>query len=93
MEKIEIVKVSLLEFSEKYGSDIEKAYVLYNETFELAKLIQLGFYQQNEILENINNFINNHFNNIDNLYYKYNSKYLISEIREDIQKLLNGEKV
>lgn len=41
-----------------------------------------------EILNKIRYFLDNHDKNVGNLYYKYNNKYLLSEIKEDIRDIL-----
>lgn len=41
-----------------------------------------------EVIDKINVFLDNHDINAGNLYYKYNGKYLLSEIKEDIRDIL-----
>lgn len=41
-----------------------------------------------EVINKINVFLDNHDTNAGNLYYKYNGKYLLSEIKEDIRDIL-----
>ena len=41
-----------------------------------------------EILNKIKELLDNHDKNVGNLYYKYNGKYLLSEIKEDISAIL-----
>lgn len=53
----------------------------------------INFYEQQckkqkEVIDKINIFLNNHDKNAGKLYYKYNNKYLLSEIKEDIRKIL-----
>ena len=43
-----------------------------------------------EVIDKVNVFLNNHDKNAGKLYYKYNNKYLLSEIKEDIRKILKG---
>lgn len=43
---------------------------------------------QKEVIDKINIFLNNHDKNAGKLYYKYNNKYLLSEIKEDIRNIL-----
>lgn len=44
--------------------------------------------KQKEVIDKVNVFLNNRDKNAGNLYYKYNNKYLLSEIKEDIRKIL-----
>lgn len=44
--------------------------------------------KQKEVIDKVNVFLNDHDKNAGNLYYKYNNKYLLSEIKEDIRKIL-----
>lgn len=44
--------------------------------------------KQKEVIDKINIFLNNHDKNAGKLYYKYNNKYLLSEIKEDIRNIL-----
>ncbi|MEE1371646.1 MAG: hypothetical protein U0K48_05820 [Bacilli bacterium] len=53
----------------------------------------INFYEQQckkqkEVIDKINIFLNNHDKNAGKLYYKYNNKYLLSEIKEDIRNIL-----
>lgn len=41
-----------------------------------------------EILNKIKELLDNHDKNAGNLYYKYDNKYLLSEIKEDIRDIL-----
>lgn len=41
-----------------------------------------------ETIDKVNVFLNNHDKNAGKLYYKYNNKYLLSEIKEDIRNIL-----
>ena len=41
-----------------------------------------------EVIDKINVLLNNHDKNTGKLYYKYNNKYLLSEIKEDIRDIL-----
>lgn len=54
---------------------------LLNETEQLCQ-------KQKEVIDKINIFLNNHDKNAGKLYYKYNNKYLLSEIKEDIRNIL-----
>lgn len=53
----------------------------------------INFYEQQckkqkKVIDKINIFLNNHDKNAGKLYYKYNNKYLLSEIKEDIRNIL-----
>lgn len=53
----------------------------------------INFYEQQckkqkEVIDKINIVLNNHDKNAGKLYYKYNNKYLLSEIKEDIRNIL-----
>lgn len=41
-----------------------------------------------ETIDKVNVFLDNHDKNAGKLYYKYNNKYLLSEIKEDIRNIL-----
>ena len=41
-----------------------------------------------EVFDKINVLLNNHDKNMGKLYYKYNNKYLLSEIKEGIRDIL-----
>lgn len=40
------------------------------------------------VIDKVNVFLSNHDKNAGKLYYKYNNKYLLSEIKEDIRNIL-----
>lgn len=44
--------------------------------------------QLKEVIDKVNVFLNNHDKNAGKLYYKYNNKYLLSEIKKDIRNIL-----
>lgn len=44
--------------------------------------------KQKEVINKINVFLYNHDKNAGKLYYKYDNKYLLSEIKEDIRDIL-----
>ena len=44
--------------------------------------------QLRKIINKINVFLENHDKNAGKLYYKYDNKYLLSEIKEDIRDIL-----
>lgn len=44
--------------------------------------------QLRKIINKINVFLKNHDKNAGKLYYKYDNKYLLSEIKEDIRDIL-----
>ena len=46
--------------------------------------------QLRKIINKINVFLENHDKNAGKLYYKYDNKYLLSEIKEDIRDILKG---
>lgn len=48
--------------------------------------------RQKEVINKVNVFLNNHDKNAGKLYYKYNNKYLLSEIKEDIRNILKEVK-
>jgi hypothetical protein len=63
----------------------------YKDLNELEAII--NFYEQQvkkqkKVIDKINIFLNNHDKNAGKLYYKYNNKYLLSEIKEDIRNIL-----
>lgn len=45
-----------------------------------------------EVFDKINVFLDNHDKNAGKLYYKYDNKYLLSEIKEDIRDILKEVK-
>lgn len=55
-----------------------------DESCELAEEIQT----YKEVIDKINVFLDNHDKNAGKLYYKYDNKYLLSEIKEDFRDIL-----
>ncbi len=55
-----------------------------DESCDLAEEIQ----KYKEVIDKINVFLDNHDKNAGKLYYKYDNKYLLSEIKEDIRDIL-----
>lgn len=55
-----------------------------DEACDLAEEIQ----KYKEVIDKINVFLDNHDKNAGKLYYKYDNKYLLSEIKEDIRDIL-----
>ena len=41
-----------------------------------------------EVFDKVNSFLDKHDKNAGKLYYKYDNKYLLSEIKEDIRDIL-----
>lgn len=60
----------------------------YNQCAKLLNETKQQCEKQKEVIDKVNVFLNNHDKNAGNLYYKYNNKYLLSEIKEDIRKIL-----
>ena len=50
------------------------------------------FKKYKEVFDKINVFLDNHDKNAGKLYYKYDNKYLLSEIKEDIRDILKEVK-
>ena len=48
--------------------------------------------KQKEVIDRINIFIDNHNKIAGKLYYKYNNKYLLSNLKEDIRDILKEVK-
>ena len=70
---------------------IGKYYITKNDPrFLLKKVAELTDENSKykEVIDKINVFLDNHDINAGNLYYKYNGKYLLSEIKEDIRDIL-----
>lgn len=70
---------------------IGKYYITKNDPrFLLRKVAELTDENSKykEVIDKINVFLDNHDINAGNLYYKYNGKYLLSEIKEDIRDIL-----
>lgn len=53
-----------------------------------AKQLLVENQKRKEILNKIKELLDNHDKNVGNLYYKYNNKYLLSEIKEDMRNIL-----
>lgn len=53
-----------------------------------AKQLLIENQKRKEVINKINVFLNNHDRNAGKLYYKYNGKYLLSEIKENIRDIL-----
>ena len=60
----------------------------YNQCAKLLNETEQQCKKQKEVIDKINIFLNNHDKNAGKLYYKYNNKYLLSEIKEDIRNIL-----
>ncbi len=70
---------------------IGKYYITKNDPrFLLRKVAELTDENSKykEVIDKINVFLDDHDINAGNLYYKYNGKYLLSEIKEDIRDIL-----
>lgn len=63
----------------------------YSELEEKIEDLQHENEELKDIVVSIRSFVDNHFKNVDKLYYKYDRKYLISEIREDIKNIIGEE--
>lgn len=48
--------------------------------------------QKEDIINKAKEFIKKHNEKAGKLYYKYNNKYLLSEIKEDLLEILNIDK-
>ena len=53
-----------------------------------AKQLLIENQKRKEVLNKIKEILDNHDKNADNLYYKYDGKYLLSEIKKDIRDIL-----
>lgn len=62
--------------------------IQYVEVTKYIEDLEQQVKKQKEVIDKVNVFLNNHDKNAGNLYYKYNNKYLLSEIKEDIRKIL-----
>ena len=81
-------------FSE--GGTIEEMFDVLRYIFEYGKTPFDDLIQENqkykEVFDKINVFLDNHDKNAGKLYYKYDNKYLLSEIKEDIRDILKEVK-
>lgn len=63
---------------------------------QIESEINESYYKENkkykEVFDKINVLLNNHDKNMGKLYYKYNNKYLLSEIKEGIRDILKEVK-
>lgn len=75
---------SLFELIENIESIVRNA--------QIESEINEAYYQENqkykEVFDKINVFLDNHDKNAGKLYYKYDNKYLLSEIKGDIRDIL-----
>lgn len=60
----------------------------YNQCVKMLNETEQQVEKQKKVIDKINIFLNNHDKNAGKLYYKYNNKYLLSEIKEDIRNIL-----
>lgn len=58
-----------------------------NEIRKLKEQLQ----QKEDIINKIKEFVKKHNERAGKLYYKYDNKYLLSEIREDLLKILDNK--
>lgn len=69
----------------------EKNGVVLVDGIDIAKYIkesETEIKRYRDALKKIEYFIKEHDKSAGNLYYKYNGKYLLSEIKEDIKKIV-----
>ena len=69
-------------------SVLEDRKELLNENLKLQQELQ----QKEDIINKAKEFIKKHNEKAGKLYYKYNNKYLLSEIKEDLLEILNIDK-
>lgn len=65
----------------KYISNLEK------ENLKLKEQLQ----QKEDVINKVKEFVKKHNERAGKLYYKYDNKYLLSEIREDLLKILDNK--
>ena len=80
---------------EPISSDLDKAIklsVAYEELLNENLKLQQELQQKEDIINKAKEFIKKHNEKAGKLYYKYNNKYLLSEIKEDLLEILNIDK-
>lgn len=82
--KIDKMKKQIQELEEQLKTKHNGFMASVDESCDLAEEIQ----KYKEVIDKINVFLDNHDKNAGKLYYKYDNKYLLSEIKEDIRDIL-----
>lgn len=87
MTEEEIRKIINDTFDENIMNNLDSS-IIFKYIEELEKENQ----KYKEVFDKINVFLDNHDKNAGKLYYKYDNKYLLSEIKEDIRDILKEVK-
>ena len=87
MTEEEIRKIINDTFNENIMNNLDSS-IIFKYIEELEKENQ----KYKEVFDKINVFLDNHDKNAGKLYYKYDNKYLLSEIKEDIRDILKEVK-
>lgn len=81
--------IKLLEQDNYYSEELEDTVVFIESHINH---IEKENQKYKEVFDKINVFLDNHDKNAGKLYYKYDNKYLLSEIKEDIRDILKEVK-
>jgi hypothetical protein len=87
-DKFQKELLTIIKDYEKLQQENKRLYNLNNTIFRELLDKKYENKKQKEVIDKVNVFLNNHDKNAGKLYYKYNNKYLLSEIKEDIRKIL-----
>lgn len=85
-------EIEVSDFGEWVGKDYIDYKFEYENNQKVIKELFKGNQKYKEVFDKINVFLDNHDKNAGKLYYKYDNKYLLSEIKEDIRDILKEVK-
>ena len=90
---LSLLKYSYEEISQKMkeNNNKEDDIRLVNSLLDSIRELQQENKKYKEAFDKINVFLDNHDKNAGKLYYKYDNKYLLSEIKEDLLEILDNK--
>ena len=81
-------KISVYEFDE---TSYTLLLIEINKVLKENKQLKEQLQQKEDIINKAKEFIKKHNEKAGKLYYKYNNKYLLSEIKEDLLEILDNK--
>lgn len=80
------LKSVLSDLKRTFGDEL--SYVIGSDITDLMNETLAVITKYESTLNNVRDYLKKHDNDVGELFYKYNGKYLKSELKEDIKKLL-----
>ena len=80
------LKSALSDLKRAFGDEL--SYVIGSDITDLMNETLAVITKYESALNNVRDYLKKHDNDVGELFYKYNGKYLKSELKEDIKKLL-----